>query len=1457
MRTTCLRNSLSILFLFTCTLLQAGDVPITSITASETQIVIQYVATSFMPCTISVTDEGSGTNPPRDLDPTLFPNANIDLYRTTASGFRWPTIVNNDGLTRTVVLGGHDEVKQASNGKWYSTALQAATPHRISIACNGGADTVVVEQSTSNIPLGSNYPELPIPAPSNPNPGYPAPTIDWNDRTVKYMDPITGVLMQRVSAPLDIPAFTEAGRPFSFAYDVIGSAWTNPNNALANQTGLLASTSTPNAPLFLANGPDSLGVYCCDIHTTDAQVVLYGKGNSGSEIAEVCWSQDSGQTCASGALDSAPFSTVSQVQASLPSSYPSNQFVSWGTWTGRTGQYDLINQSFSGVNASGSVVTLPSIGTSSGFNIDRAPGSQFTLTNCTSGANVQLTVAHVDSPLQITVTRTGLSNTSCTYQDYGSGIRVILKNSGTLSVSASLNRVVGSTLPGASNGSYDICSKDKVTDIAIDCDGVPRNPPLSGRMCQMFGGEQSIFLVQDIVPGGDPRSNGRMCLQSIGKHGTIQHLYPLANPWLGAKSWMGSDGTNLWTVTKTDTNYKEYVPGVNPVDDSWTYVNASATATPLVNQIVSAGGDAAAAIATGLFGSSFGINGIVGGYIHAANQPGGQDTLCIVATMDASFNLVQAATSWSKYPLRWGACHSSLAGTQSYSGLIVKPLQVFNRQVSLGGPFILPITAIRENGVFKTYDLAISGGTAGTTTTLTSLNHDLAQRRGMLDSGGPYLTCSGGTGGWTSVNGTFHATVPDNNTFVLPVSTSGPMSGTIICSVAPPLDIVGVGAITNASPPVVTISPSWDGNQRVAFVPSNRQLFRDGDAIGFSALNQTTQFYAKAAGNQQFAVYMDSALTQPAAFAAVSAAVNNGVVYHAEACPTASADTLMPSGRLYFDSGSLMNSTPLIRCATLRVRSQPCSEWAASGEQSHYPCPSDPGNPNKSSLQNIQPGDVLYDLAGSDVPDHELLLVLAVTVNSPTSIDLTVMRWYGNDPNWGADYHLVMSRFGVHSPGWTPYMINTLPSVYFDATDPTAQPDAESPIYAGSHHDLGEGGPGLVNLAVPPAGYDDIPNVPFSQYLTTPVTFVHNNRAVWAGDTRDTLFDHGTQQSYPSHRQATAVPSEQVWKADVTALNIANGTGKGVVDTASVIRTITKVSGFQNVYRITNPAPTGVANIKLVPYLMTTGVQYFQDISGPSNCLANPSAKNCITDSSTGKYCEAYAANECVSGSTAGSFYFASKVMYDTGSCYSNNQTLFAPCLYPLWPMAGWLQQIRQTPMDLNGTGVRRLTMGWSLPLTHFIYYNWVASPDAQWGFFSANPVGQKTLRNSLGSTWFAMKLPPFPSLSDTPVLDRTGFVNYPVQVFAPATDTVRVAFGYGENGDINQSYCTTRQETCWTSASAAASNPYVFNSETQSRTSCNLGCIVNVPAIPGRVLYYRVEHSDGTSDAMQAVAIP
>ena len=135
--------------------------------------------------------------------PSKFANANSDLARSAANGFRWPTLVS--GRNRTVFLGGHDEIKQGSDGRWYSTALQVNSDHSITVVCNGGADTGVTHAATHNLPLASTYPELPIPTPGSPLGGMPQPTIDWSvaGRTAKYVDPVTGILIQRMTGATD------------------------------------------------------------------------------------------------------------------------------------------------------------------------------------------------------------------------------------------------------------------------------------------------------------------------------------------------------------------------------------------------------------------------------------------------------------------------------------------------------------------------------------------------------------------------------------------------------------------------------------------------------------------------------------------------------------------------------------------------------------------------------------------------------------------------------------------------------------------------------------------------------------------------------------------------------------------------------------------------------------------------------------------------------------------------------------------------------------------------------------------------------------------------------------------------------------------------------------------------------------------------------------------------------
>jgi hypothetical protein len=90
--------------------------------------------------------------------------------------------------------------------------------------------------------------------------------------------------------------------------------------------------------------------------------------------------------------------------------------------------------------------------------------------------------------------------------------------------------------------------------------------------------------------------------------------------------------------------------------------------------------------------------------------------------------------------------------------------------------------------------------------------------------------------------------------------------------------------------------------------------------------------------------------------------------------------------------------------------------------------------------------------------------------------------------------------------------------------------------------------------------------------------------------------------------------------------------------------------------------------------------------------------------------------------------------------------------------------------------------------------------------------------------------------------------------------DQIRGAFGYGENGDPSKFYCTTRQETCGTSGAATPLNAFVFAGETQNKTPCNANCSVSIPAIPGRIVFYQIERSNGADvrlGPIQAISVP
>jgi uncharacterized protein (TIGR03437 family) len=112
-------------------------------------------------------------------------------------------------------------------------------------------------------------------------------------------------------------------------------------------------------------------------------------------------------------------------------------------------------------------------------------------------------------------------------------------------------------------------------------------------------------------------------------------------------------------------------------------------------------------------------------------------------------------------------------------------------------------------------------------------------------------------------------------------------------------------------------------------------------------------------------------------------------------------------------------------------------------------------------------------------------------------------------------------------------------------------------------------------------------------------------------------------------------------------------------------------------------------------------------------------------------------------------------------------------------------------------------------------------------------------------SLWLA-KAPPFPSYDS---IDRNGFQQTPISIPAVAGATeALIEFGYDTN-----LYPTSRNDV---GVSAANNNPYFFASESYSAVSCGSGCSIYIPAVPDRVVYYRVKWRDSSHNVVQTSTI-
>jgi hypothetical protein len=488
--------------------------------------------------------------------------------------------------------------------------------------------------------------------------------------------------------------------------------------------------------------------------------------------------------------------------------------------------------------------------------------------------------------------------------------------------------------------------------------------------------------------------------------------------------------------------------------------------------------------------------------------------------------------------------------------------------------------------------------------------------------------------------------------------------------------------------------------------------------------------------------------------------------------------------------------------------------------------------------QTIQLGDYLWAINPDRFFDgkNEKMRVISKTDMGGGGYELEVIRmatcrgvtYYDDDTKrtHGGGWSAVMSGTGLCAGnGW-----------WIDATDASKRWYTEDSVLSGGHGTLGSGVTSdRYTMLV--AGAASRYNQPLLEQFGRPAMYVQQQGiSAFGGITRTAGMD---VQSYLNKGQWTAPASEQVWSLDLRHYNPSGGVG-GEAPSGIWSQSYSLVSGTSQIYKINNAGVYG----KVLPYLAWAGPNLLKDMSAPNSV---------ITDADTWRFCVALKSGECRPGSSVNDTFVNVPKASITTSCVVNQHSRNFPCFTNGYWFGAWITQSDISRDDPGNLNERRLSMGFTGPGRQYHFTNTHTTPSGKWAFFGPGWI------DGVRPDMLMMKLPPWPNTQQDGT--RTGFV--PIQFDLPANEQyakARIRFGYAENGPVGSFFCTSRQEACVTDMQLA---PFAYEqSETLTPVECQGGCKISVPAIPGRILYYRVERlNDGggntSQEPVKARAIP